>query len=299
MRRLTVAALAFVASSSHAALIFNVGFTDPGNTFASFYQPITSAIQGAGSIWSSHLAGNASLEVTVSFTDVSTANGGSVTANFLRYAGNGLPVFEQGAASEIRTGIDPNGSSPDIQFQFGKSFLQNALWFDPNPFTRTTPVPFGKTDAVSTVLHELGHALAFNGYLNGITGANPGSLSTYDEWVTHTANGFFFNGPNAEAVYGGPVPLTNSGFYQHLGNSFGPGSELVPFDLMNGGGFLTGYKYDPSALDLAIFADVGFNLITQQIPEPGTLGITLLGLLILLMLLVRRKLQEFFPHTTL
>lgn len=274
MHRLAIAFVLSLFSLPSHALIFSVSFDDPGSVFSSFYQNITADVQAAGSIWGSHIAGNASLEVSVAFADIPTATGASVTTNFLRNTSRGS-VFEQGAAAEIRTGIDPNGSGADIRFTIGKSYLQNELWFDPNPLTRTAIVPSNKTDAVSVLLHEFGHAFAFNGFLNGVTGASSGALSTFDEFVTFSAGNLFFTGPQAESVYGGPVPLSTGGFYQHLGTAFGPGSDLIS-DLMNGVAFFRGTRYNISPLDLAISSDAGLAVFTVAEPPVFWLALLLL-----------------------
>ena len=68
-------------------------------------------------------------------------------------------MFEQGAASEVLTGLDPNGAATDATIRIGTGYLTNELWFDPNAFARTAPVPSNKIDAESAFLHEMGHIL--------------------------------------------------------------------------------------------------------------------------------------------
>src|SRR5262249_42284267 len=136
------------------------------------------------------------------------------------------------------------------------------LWFDPSPQLRTTPVPSDKTDAYSIMLHELAHAIGFNGWRDGMTGGIPGSPSfesTFDQWETFDGTNLYFNGPMAKLVYGGPVPVTY-GFNFHLGNaSPRPGSDLIG-DMMNGVVYNRGVRYDISPLDLAILADAGVGV---------------------------------------
>jgi VCBS repeat-containing protein len=259
-----------VAASGH--LMFNVSFDDPQGTFSAFYPAITSEIIAAGLDWDDFILGNASLEVIVRFNpNIPTETGGSITSNFVGTHG-AFNVFEQGAAAEIRTGVDPNAATPDIQITIGTAYLTNELWFDPDPLRRTVPMPTNKTDAVSVFIHELGHAFAFNGFLDPSNGAHSGNFeSTYDENVVFDGNNLFFIGPHAEAVYGGPVPLT-FGNYAHVGNqSPRPGSDLLS-DLMNGVFYLRGTRYDVSSLDFAILQDVG---VPVSIP-PGFAGVAAL-----------------------
>jgi hypothetical protein len=250
-------------------LAFSVVINDPLGVATPFHSAITSHIQAAGAEWDAYLEGRANLEVVVEFSTTSTprATGRSLTTNFVHTHG-AFNVFEQGAAAEIRTGIDPNGALPDIELTFNPGYLANELWFDPNPSLRTAPVPVNRTDAMTVVMHELGHALAFNGFLDPVTGAHTGPFeSTFDEWVVRDGTGFFFTGPSAMSLYGSRVPLTFT-TYPHVGNEAPrPGSDLLS-DLMNGVVFFRGDRYDISALDLAMVADTGLPVNDAPVLTP-------------------------------
>jgi hypothetical protein len=74
--------------------------------------------------------------------------------------------------------------------------------------------------------------------------------------VVPNGDNLFFTGPAAEAVYGGPVPVTY-GLPNHIGNRAPrPGPDLIP-DLVNGVVFLHGKRYFISNLDFAVVKDVG------------------------------------------
>src|SRR3954463_8872134 len=97
-----------------AQVIWNISFDDPNHTWAAYYNDITRNLQAAAQEWGRLFDSNASIEIQVKFDPtVARAGGGSATTVFLRNA-NGLNIFEQGAANEIQTGIDPNGAQPDI-----------------------------------------------------------------------------------------------------------------------------------------------------------------------------------------
>ena len=247
-----------VGSPNIYNLTFNVVIDDPLNTYSAYHSPIRAAIQSAGRSWDSYIKGfNVDLDVVVNFnSSIPRATGGSVTSSFVRNNGT-YNIFDQGAAAEIKTGVDPNGTAPDIEIEFNPDYLINELWFDSDPLLRTAPVPSNRTDAVSVLMHELGHALAFNGWMNGITGTMPGNYqSSFDEKVNFLNGDFFFTGSQATAVYGSPVPVTYGNPW-HLGNSSPrPGSDLIP-DLMNGVVFNRGTRYGISPLDVAILADTG------------------------------------------
>jgi hypothetical protein len=266
-------------TTSFATITYNVSFLDPTLAFSSFYDPIRSNVLGAGSEWSRFLLGNASIEVEIRFdSSIPTATGASATNVFVR--NNGIfNVLQEGAGAEIATGIDPNALAADAIITLGSTYLANELWFDPNPFSRIDPVPLDKTDAVSVLVHEFGHVFGFNGFRNPFTGVLPGIFgSTYDEFALFNGSDFFFFGPNAQQVYGAPVPLT-FGNYTHVGNSAPrPGTDLIP-DLMNGVVFFRGLRYEISSLDLAILSDVGVPV--TAVPEAPGLLLMVVGVLLL------------------
>jgi hypothetical protein len=110
---------------------------------------------------------------------------------------------------------------------------------------------------MSVFLHELGHALVFNGWLDPATGElEGGAMSTYDRHVINDGRSFYFVGLNAMRVHGGPVRLGRThNNYHHVGDTpEGPDAGLAD-DLMNGIVFERGRRYAISELDLAILAD--------------------------------------------
>ncbi|HEV8292195.1 MAG TPA: hypothetical protein VGP94_09735 [Tepidisphaeraceae bacterium] len=250
--------------SQGAQVIWNVSFDDPGGAWSAYYNDITRNLQAAAREWGRLFDSNASIEIQVKFDpNVTRAGGGSATTVFLRNT-NGLNIFEQGATNEIQTGIDPNGGQPDIILWLQNSYLTDNLWFDPDPASRTAPIPPNRTDAVTVFMHELGHALAFNGWRDWTTGALPGNYaSTWDERLYKgPAQYWFFGGANARAVYGSDPPLTYANIH-HFGNfSPGPGSDLE-YQLMNGMVFHWQYRYDINNLEVAVLKDIGIRLETH------------------------------------
>lgn len=113
---------------------------------------------------------------------------------------------------------------------------------------------------MSFFLHELGHALGFNGRGDGNTGIVSGQFpSTYDTLVA-TSGGFpVFTGANAVAAYGGPVPLSTGivNSYVHYGRVTADGLDL---GLMEGSTYApSGVRWYVDVLDLAFFRDMGLN----------------------------------------
>ena len=243
-----------------AAITYNVSFADPSGPYSSYYPQITAALHAAGAEWNRYLVGSGSIEVEIVIDpNIPTENGSSVTSGFVRNDGT-RDIFEQGAAYEIRTGTDPNGGDPDVRIRVGTAYLQNQLWFDPNPSSRTAAIPANHIDAISVSTHELGHAFAYTGWANGTTGQLPATyMSTFDMNMTYTGGNLFFVGANAKARYGGPVPLTYDNYGHTANRSPRPGPDLLP-DLMNGVVYYYQTRYYVSPIDLDIMRDCGIAL---------------------------------------
>ena len=283
----TLCSLLICAAAGPAAAQISVVFDDPGSSYSAYYADLQRLTVAAGSAWTDHFAlpqGGADITVQISFATIATSSGGSLASAWVATGSSGQALFEQGAAFEWRTGVDANGAAPDVQINIGSSgYLQNELWFDPDPLRLASSVPADRIDAFSVLLHEWGHAFGFNGWLDGSSGLAPGNYgSTFDALVSPEQGAagttLVFSGALARSLHGGAVPLT-FGSYAHLGNSgTRDGAGLIP-DLMNGEGFNRGTRYEISALDLAIMADIGLPMAAVgNVPEPGPAALLLAGL---------------------
>jgi FG-GAP-like repeat len=239
-------------------MTFNVTFNDPNKTYTKYYADIESNIIAAGLSWNRYIHGSGILDIKVDFTLTgdAIATGGS---SFIFY-NNEFATVQSVASKKLSTGVDENGDSADIDININPIVLNGPqpLWFDPDPLTRTTPIPVERVDAVSVFTHELGHALAFIGFKDNTNGKpTTGFQTTFDEKTSFDGTNFFFTGTRATAVYGGPVPLT-FGNISHLSNELPrPGSNLLA-DLMAPVSIF-GRNYI-STLDLAILADCGLQI---------------------------------------
>jgi hypothetical protein len=235
-----------------------VVFPDP-SVRSELHAPIRSNVTAAVSIWSRQLvvARSTTLTVRATFGTDPSISAASVTSAATGTTG----VFEMGAAAELRTGTDPNGAEHDVVINFDPTFVDRWVWFDPDPNSRTTPVPSNKSDAVSTFLHEIGHALFFSGWLDSSTGASRdprGARSSYDVHVRKVGEILRFSGPQASVVYPGGVPLTTTN-YAHYGNRAPlPGGDLDGF-IMWGPDGKSGVRFVVNDVDRAIARDVGFR----------------------------------------
>src|SRR5208282_4760680 len=170
---------------------------------------------------------------------------------------------EQGWASLLRTGRHLNNEQSDVEIAFQTAYVMREFWWDPDPTARTAPVPSGRLDALSVILHELGHAMAFNGWIDPQSGKLSGRyMSTYDRWVQWDGRDFHFDGPNATKIYGKPILLAHTvNNYHHLGEERAdvPTDLLLRNDLMTGYHFQWARRYSVSPLDIAILKDCGIQ----------------------------------------
>lgn len=273
---LTLVAVVAAAGRADAQRInYSVQILDTSGANADLYQPISEHLLAAADRWSGYFrpVANANAVIRMEFTNaVPRGSGRSTDSAFVGQLG-GRDLFEQGMGAMLRTGLDVNGATHDIEVQLNPDYIRREFWFDPNPSQRTAAVPADRLDAMSVMLHELGHAYGFNGWGSHTTGEPPATyLSTWDQHVSFDGSNILFNGPNARYVYGQPVPVTGGNNF-HLGNdSPGLGSDLLP-DLMNGVVFHFGTRYDISLLDVAVLRDAGVP--TTPIPEPAGLLVVL------------------------
>jgi hypothetical protein len=280
------AGTASTGTASTGNITHAIHIDDPLSQAGAYYSRITSHVGAALDRWGAYFVNSAAWSVVVNITSsLSGAAAHSMTSGYVRDDGS-MPVYEQGAAYELRTGIDPNGADPDIAIFLNLDYLQNELWFDPDPWSRSASVDAGRTDAMSVMLHEIGHAIAFNGWGDAWTGTLPGNYASTWDALTQSQNGhLYFAGARAVAAYGAPVPIT-FGNNAHVGNGAGLGTDLLD-DLMNGVAFFRGSRYDISALDLAMLSDMGVQVAengggTTAIPTPAPVALISAGMLALL-----------------
>ena len=208
--------------------------------------------------------------------------------------------FNTVVQNKILTGVDSNGAAADgyIDVNLGIAWAYGDS------------VSSSQYDFVSTAMHELLHSFGFLSYVDApgsswnSRGTNwtkfdsfivnnkktkvIGIISNRNRWNTaYNSNltggngGLYFGGPNAIAVYGGPVPLYTPSPWEagssvtHLNDSTFTG---VKTQLMNaladtGKGIRT-----LSAVELAIFKDLGYTVVPAPVTATALLFIGLVFL---------------------
>lgn len=169
----------------------NEGFNDPtpaapvgGNTGTTKGQQRLIAFQHAASIWGATIDSPVTIIVNSNFDSLGANVLGSAGTTQVFAFGNvgdsvGLgPGFYPGvefantwygnALIDKRTGVDINGGAADIRARFSSDF-NFYLGLDNNHGALN--------DLVTVVLHELGHGLNFQSFVNSSTGANFGGLT--------------------------------------------------------------------------------------------------------------------------
>ncbi len=229
-------------------------FEDPTGRFTGQSDLLVKNAIAGFNAWAPYLADSvASLEIRFHLvTGYGNRGGGRSTTSVEVDRTAGMTIVDQGAAFEIRTGNDPNGDAPDIEVFFDVDFFAANYWINP---LNGDLAPANRTDLVSLIAHELGHALGFNGFA-----ADPALSASYasrfDQLIVYQNGQPYFAGANATAVNGGPVALTNGNIF-HLSH----GDDHLVTDLMNGVSFAHGSAYDISPLDIAVLSDLGLPTI--------------------------------------
>src|SRR5688572_23649489 len=157
----------------------NEGFNDPtpaapvgGNPGTTLGQQRQIAFAYAANIWASTLDSNVPIFVTAAFNPLAPNVLGSAGATFVFRDFTGDPPFPgsefsgtwySSALADKRTGVDLNPGFADLNAQFSSNF-NFYLGLDNNH----GPL----NDLVAVLLHELGHGLGFQNFVNEANGTN-------------------------------------------------------------------------------------------------------------------------------
>mmetsp|Transcript_22150 Transcript_22150/g.33482 ORF Transcript_22150/g.33482 Transcript_22150/m.33482 type:complete len:328 (-) Transcript_22150:407-1390(-) len=255
-------------------------------------------LQAVGSIYCNYLdADGVDLLVQVK-ADRDVPRAGS-TFNLGRYIGKskktGLDVWEPAPLTKILNKQNQVNNF-EIVVSINAEFVESTYWFDPTPWDRyDIPVPSGRSDFISIMLHEIGHGLGFAGTINFNSedpsyGTYKGMLNymtPFDELTSFAGDGNVVNGssgiPNpmsfegsiSKKMYNGnAIPLANvapsnqlfSQNFYHLGDCESP--VVVQRSVMAGCFMALGPDFNEiSCLDLAVLADLGYPMKKDAFDE--------------------------------
>jgi hypothetical protein len=216
-----VAVLNQVGAEHGARLNANLGAITPGggNTWtASVFDPRTG---GMVTIPDPNIGAN-TIRVYVGARNL---GGQAGVGGFGGYSASGTQEWLNYLGNRGHNGFGPWGGS--------LSFGTTTNWFFG---TTTDGIQSSQVDFYSVALHELGHLLG---------------IGTAPQWNSLVSGGTFV-GPNAKAVYGGPVPLNGTAHWADGITINGQGVSLDPF-------LTTGQRVGWSSLDAAALTDIGWG----------------------------------------
>lgn len=253
---------------------YSVTLNDPSNVGGSADASLVYDLEQALNIWQRYILGIGTLVVSLNIlpTDVGRADGGPTSSYYVGTNG-GLAVYEPSSQYELTTGQHVPGAASDITINIDPGYFQ-YLDLDYG-LTYSSQVPGNVINPIDVFLHELMHGFGMVGWYDQ-SGQLAGAYeSTFDTLIQKSAYGAYFVGANAEAAYGGPVPLTTNSTtqnYYHFGNQqsdfyASPSTVQDPLtlDLMNGIVFYGNYQYAISNLDIGVLKDLGYSIRTTPI----------------------------------
>jgi hypothetical protein len=265
---------------------YAVQLNDPTNAGGSADPILVYDLQQALGVWSQYISGIGTLVVALDIANTTQGreSGGPTSSSFIGTNSQGLNILEASSLYELTTGQHVSGTTSDITITIDPGYFHN-LDLAAN-LTYNSQVPNNEYNPIIVFLHELTHGFGMTGWYSQ-TGSLPSNYeSPFDAFIQKTSAGAFFTGPNAEAAYGGPVPLTTNSSvgqnYYHFGNDqsdlFRTPSTIqdpLTLDLMNGIVLFYNYKYAISNLDLGVLQDLGYNVAaTTTAALPPLQGLT-------------------------
>ncbi len=223
--------------------MFTVSVGATGGIAQSTVNTIIAITQAAANYWGRYIDhSQASIDIKIDFVELgpdTLAQAG--TDYYFAYSSGGLDFYDPATVIELVTGIDENGSAPDIPVEIDVTTVTG------NEFNLG-----GLVDGVSTggagfdlwtvLVHEIAHGLGLLTFLD-----LPGiDRTSFDQYVTQSGGTYYFDGPDPNF---GPIQLDDG--IAHLAT--GLNSILSPT-------ISSGFARYLTAQDVSIFGDISVPL---------------------------------------
>lgn len=280
----------FRPASTEAYLQVAQGATQSLLTFTFIYgagsqywsQAARAALQASAEELAGYLVVTTPVNVTFDVTAESSPLSGTLASAGSDLTSSDPGFYDTVVQQKILTGVDANGSAADgtIDWNFGM------------PWAYGSTVSYSQYDFTSTAMHELMHTLGFLSNVDEPSwNANNRTWITFDRYMvtadgtpvipdtyrwdpvyntnlTGGDGGLYFGGPNAVAVYGGPVPLYTPDPWEpgssvsHLDDSTFVGRNTQLMNAISDRG--TGVRV-LSPIELAILQDIGYTVNSNPV----------------------------------
>jgi hypothetical protein len=189
-------------------------------------QIIPHYVDAAGQSWLTDPARKAVIEQAVVEWETRVKDEGTFDVTFtFASSGSFLGQWQGGGSFTVGTDVYPWTAGLTHTVTFNAAYLTGnpSMWWDPTPATGGD-VPTNRWDVLSTVRHELGHAL---GFTTGLYVNNFGTPGQVDRWKSHVSGSTFDPG-------GLNVSLASVNNLSHLLDSGATQGDLMVPSLVNG-----------------------------------------------------------------
>jgi hypothetical protein len=220
--------------------------------------------------WAAHIAGRGRLVIKIQVAPTASGRFEGASLRSTRVGSyRRAPLWEDSGPNKLRTGRSLGPVDGVIRIAPDSRYFADEIFLDDDPWARRAPIPAGRIDGLSVLLHEIGHIIGINGHLDR-TSTPPGrridGYSTYDRHIRIEGRAVTFAGRATIRAFGAPLPLTTSdrkgargGNLYHYGNP-GRRDRRLAHGLMTGWPFEHGRRYRIGAIERAILADIGLAL---------------------------------------